>query len=417
MKVLNVETQSSVKRKLSVLVSKDAVDDALRHKVEEFRKVAKIPGFRKGRVPDSVIKNRFERDIKHEAEIELIDHTINDAIEQAHIKAVGSPIIEKVDYSPEGDFTYTVLIENIPEVDHIDFRGIEIKRLPVPPVTDEQIHEALVKIQRRLGVLMPLEEARPLRENDLASIKLIELDKHGSVVKVHDDLLWAVDEKLGKDVYGQIAGMLVGEKRKVTANEAKDVSYKVELKAIKYIKYPPIDDDLAKTSGTYNSLEELKSALKKDIEEEIGRINRLMYQDIIIAALLKRYPIDLPVSLVKNELEHIATEDEELKKAYARNEKSLVESRLKQLETYVRIGLVTRIFFDAIRTQENIAVSEEELKSAVEDMARQNTDTAEHVMEKLTKNNDVDTVKGHLLNDKILDLIIKNAKFIEEKGQ
>ncbi len=417
MKVVNVETQSSVKRKLSVLVPKDAVDDALKHKLEEFRKMAKIPGFRKGRVPEEVIKSRFEKDIRHEAELELIDHTINDALSQANIRAVGSPVLEKADYGPEGDFTYTVLVENLPELGPVDFRGIEIKRLPQPPVTDEQVQEALGKIQKRLGVLMPLEEARPLRDNDLASIRLAELDQHGNVIKVHDDLLWAVDEKLGKKVYEQIVGMLVGEKRKITLSETRGVFYRVELMAIKYIKYPSIDDDLAKTSGIYSSLEELKSALKKDIEEEIGNINRMMYQDIIVSSLLKSYPIDVPMSLIKNELKHIATEDEELKRAHAMNDKDLAEKRLKQLETYVRIGFVTRIFFDAIRMQEGIAVSEEEVKAAVRDLARKNNDTAEHIMEKLVKSNDIETVKGHLLNDKILDLIINHAKFIEEKEQ
>lgn len=417
MKILDVETQSSVKKKLSVMIPKDAVHDAMTHKVEEFQKNAKIPGFRKGRVPESIIKNRFEKDIKYEAELELIDHSINDAIEQAHIKAVGSPVIEKTDYNPEGDFTYTVVIENIPEIDHIDFKRIEIKKLPVPPVTDEQVNEAIIKIQRRLGVLMPLEESRPLRDKDLASIKLTELDKNGSVIKAHDDLLWAVDEKLGKDIYDQIVGMLTGEKKKVTVNEAKGIFYKVELKAIKYIKYPPIDDELAKTSGIYNSLDELKSALRKDIEEEIERINKLMYQDIVVSALLKKYPIELPMALVKKELEHIATEDEDLKRAYTMNQKELVENRLKQLETYVRIGLITRIFFDTIKAQVNISVSDEEFKSAVGKLALQNNDTPDHIMEKLTKDDDVDTVKHHLLNDKILDLIIENAQFIEEKGQ
>ncbi len=415
MKILGVETQSSVKKKVSVMIPKDVVQDTISHKIIEFQKSAKVPGFRKGKVPESVIKSKFEQDIKYEAELEVIDHTINSVIEESHIKAVGSPVIEKIDYSGDGDLTYTVIVENIPEVEHVDFKGIELKKLPTPPVTEEQIQEALVKIQKRLGVLMTLEEQRPLRENDLVSVKLTELDKHGRPGKVNDDLLWAVNEKLGKKFYDQIVGMQVGEKRNITVDAAKNVHFLVELKAIKYIKYPPIDDDLAKTSDKYNTLDELKSALKKDIEDEIERINKLMYQDMIVTALLQRHPIELPVSLVKKELEHIATEDEELKSAYAMNNKQEIEDRLKQIDAYIRIGLITRIFFDAIRNQENIILTDDELKSEVEKIAHQNNDTTDHIMEKLNKDNGVETLRQHLLNEKILDLIIQNAQFIEER--
>ncbi len=415
MKILGVETQSSVKKKVSVMIPKDVVQDTISHKIAEFQKSAKVPGFRKGKVPESVIKSKFEQDIKYEAELDVIDHTINSVIEESHIKAVGSPVIEKIDYSGDGDLTYTVIVENIPEIERVDFKGIELKKLPTPPVTEEQIQEALVKIQKRLGVLMPLEEQRPLRENDLASVKLTELDKQGRPGKVNDDLLWAVNEKLGKKFYDQIIGMLVGEKRKITVDAAKNVHFMIELKAIKYIKYPPIDDELAKTSGSYNTLDELKSALKKDIEDEIGRINRLMYQDMIVTALLQRHPIELPVSLVKKELEHIATEDEELKRAYAMNNKQEIEDRLKQIDTYIRIGLITRIFFDAIKNQESMILTDDELKAEIENIARRNNDTSEHIMEKLNKDNSMETIKQHLLNERILDLIIKNAQFMEER--
>ena len=417
MKILGVETQSSVKKKLSVMVPKDVVNDTMAHKIEEFQKKAKLPGFRQGKVPEAIIKSRFNDDIRYEAELDLIDHSINEAIEQAHIRAVGSPVIEKTDYTGEGDFTYTVLVENIPEIDRIDFKGIELKKLPVPPVTDEQVNEALTKIQKRLGVLMPLEEQRPLRDKDLASIKLTELDDHGKVIKVHDDLLWAVDEKLDKNIFDHIVGMLIGEKRNITVNAEKKLSYRVELKAIKYVKYPPLDDELAKTSGTYNSLEELKSELRKDIKDEIERINKFMYQDMIVSALLKRHPVELPVSLIRKELEHIATEDQELKRAYVMNNKEQVEERIKQLENYIRTGLVTRIFFDTIKNQGNISVAEDDLKSEIAKLARQSNDTPEHVAERLQKDNSMETIKHHLLNDKILDLIIESAQFIEERTE
>ncbi len=415
MKILGVETQSSVRKKVSVMVPKDVVQDTLSHKVEEFQKSARVPGFRKGKVPESLIKSKFEHDIKYEAELDVIDHTIGSVLEQSKIKAVGSPVIEKVDYTGDGDLTYTVIIENIPEIERVDFKGIELKKLPVPPVTDEQVQEALVKIQKRLGVLMPLEEQRPLRENDLASVKLTELDRSGKPGKVNDDLLWAVNEKLGKHLYDQVMGMLTGEKRTITADPAKNAQFLLELKGIKYIKYPPIDDELAKTSGMYATLDELKSALKKDIEEEIDRINRLMYQDMIVAALLQRHPLELPVSLVKKELEHIATEDQDLKRAYGMNNKQEIEDRLKQIETYVRIGLTTRIFFDTVKSQENVVLSDEEVKAEIAHIAQHNNDTPEHITEKLTKDDSMDTVRQHLINEKILDLILKNAQFIEEK--
>ena len=88
MKILGVETQSSVKKKVSVMVPKDIVQDTISHKIAEFQKSAKVPGFRKGKVPESVIKSKFENDIKYEAELEVIDHTINSAIEETHIKAI-----------------------------------------------------------------------------------------------------------------------------------------------------------------------------------------------------------------------------------------------------------------------------------------------------------------------------------------
>jgi len=415
MKILDVQTQGSTKKKVSVMVPKELVQEAVSHKISEFQKNIKLPGFRKGKIPEPVIRSRFAQDIKYEAELDLIDNTINQAIKQLNIKAVGSPIIEKRDYTSDGDFTYTVIVENIPEIEHIDFKGIELKKLQVPPVTDEQVQEALEKIQKKMGVLMPLEEQRPLRDKDIASIKLIELDKQGKPKKIDDNIIWAVDEKLGKKFYDQVIGMLVGEKRKITVNEEKNIYYIVELKGIKYIKYPPIDDELAKASGKYNTLEELKLALKKDIEHEIERINRYMYQDMIVAALMERHPIELPLSLVKAEMEHIATEDEALKTAYSMNNKDEVENRLKEIETFVRIGLTTRIFFDAIKKQENIILSDDELRKEIEKIAEQSNETYEHVMESLNKDNRIEVIKNRLLNEKVLDLIMKHAKFIEER--
>lgn len=415
MKILEVQKQGTSKRKVSIMVPKDTIEDTLSRKILEFKKNVRVPGFRKGRVPESVIKSKFEHDIRYEAELDVIDDTIKKAVEELHIKAIGNPVIEKKDYTSEGNFTYTVVIDSIPEIEHVDFKGIELKKLPSPDVTEEQVQESLVKIQKKLGVLMPLEEQRPLRDKDVASVRLIELDKQGKPKKVNDDLIWMVDDKLGKQFYDQVIGMLVGEKRKVTINKEKNIYAIVELKGIKYIKYPPIDDELAKASGKYNSLDELKLAIKKDIKDYIEKINRYMYQDLIVAALMQKHPIELPLSLVKVEMEQLAASDQELKQAYAMNDKQRIETRLRDIETYVRIGLISRIFFDAIQKQENLTLSDEEIKREIEKTAQENNETYDQVMERLQKNNQLETFKNHLLNEKVLDLILKNAKFIEER--
>ncbi|MGC8684318.1 MAG: trigger factor [bacterium] len=415
MKILEVQTQGSTRKKVSVMVPKDIMDDTLSRKLLEFKKSVRVPGFRKGKVPESVLKSRFEQDIRYEAELDVIDDTIKKAIEELKIKAVGNPIIEKKDYTGEGDFTYTVIIENIPEIEHVDFKGIELKKLPVPEVTEEQVQEALIKIQKKMGVLMPLAEERPLRDKDIASIKLIELDKLGKPKKVNDDLIWTVDDKLGKEFYDQMIGMLVGEKRKIIINKEKNIQAIVELKSIKYIKYPPIDDELAKATGKYNTLDELKSAIKQDIKNYIEKINKYMYQDMIVAALIERHPIELPLSLVKAEMEQLATFDKELQRAYMMSNKQGIEDRLRDIETYVRIGLVARVFFDAIKKQEGLTLSDEELRQEIEKTAQENNETYEQVMERLNRNNELETFKNRLLNEKVLDLILKNAKFIEER--
>ncbi|MCL4478158.1 MAG: trigger factor [Deltaproteobacteria bacterium] len=410
MKIVNVETVSDVRKRISVVIPKDMTADMIKKEFDKFSKKASIPGFRKGKIPKEIIEERFKKDIEYETGIELIEHTINDALRESNIKAVGSPEVEKMNFEPDGDFSYIVVIENIPEITNIDFKAIELKKLSEPEVTDEQMNAALSDLHKKYGVLTPIEEVRPLRDKDFASVKLIVSDEKGRVKKVYDDLQWALDERLDKTIYEQMPGMLVGEKRKVI-NKAKKEIYSIELKTIKYIKYPPIDDEFAKAVGKYNSLEELREDIRKRIEYDIKTFNKVIYRNLIGEALLKKYPVNLPQSIVNEKLKEIASKDSELQKSYQTGDVKAIEERFKDLEKFVRNAFAINVLFEAIESQENIVVSEEELKTAIENVATQNNDTAENITEKLKKDNSMDSLRHQIIDDKILELVLQHAQF------
>jgi trigger factor len=408
-------------RELVLDIPADEVSKAYSTIVRNYRKQAKIPGFRAGKVPESVIKRRFAAQIRKEVIDALLPERFNKAVLDTGVRPVGQPQVTELNVEDGEPLHVKAVFEYVPDFSIEGYQGVTVDK-PSVEIAEEDIRQEIDRLRESHATIEPVEEDRPLVDGDWAQITYsgqIEGDADAAPVAGEDTLV----EVGGKDTVAAfttaLRGAKVGQEMKVEviypADYAeptlagKTVPYNLQVKGIKKRTLPELDDDFAKEIGAYETFADLEARIREYLALRKRRSVESETKNRLLAAIAERYPFAVPESLVQEQID--ARLESGLRALAARGMdtdqmRTLDFARLRAAQ---RDGAAaearTSILLDRIAQQENIAVSDEELDNDLKIAALQAREPFDALKARLTQDGGLARIREQLRREKTASLL------------
>ncbi len=418
-----VEDVSTVKKKLHIQVTPEAIAQEMVKAVADAAKKAKIPGFRPGKAPKAVVERHYATEIQSEVMNKLISSSYLQALQEHNISPVDAPNITNISpFDKKAPLNFTAVVEVRPKIDLGAYEGIEVKDHSIE-VSEEEVSQTIDRL-REMYAQLEVVEGRPLEKSDTAIIDF-EGFREGKPIagaKASGHMLALGAGSLIPGFEEQIVGMKTGETREIKVSfpsdytnkelAGKDGTFTVTLKEIKKKVLPELNDEFAKDIGGNKSVDELKDGIKKDIEarkrDELASAQR----EDILSKLVDAHAFEVPPGMVERELQSMARQQAtriarrgmDLKTfdiaKFREQNQSLAEKRVKGI-----------LLLDLISEKENVTVSDQEVNASLAAMARSSGQTVE-VVKKYYESLDggLDNLRSSLAHEKTLALLLSKAK-------
>lgn len=418
-----VEDISTVKKKLNIEVTPDAVTKEMDKAIADLAKKAKIPGFRPGKAPKNIVEKHYGDEVRNEVMHRLVTESYLKALQEHNLNPVDMPQIDNVSALAKGSpLTFTATVEVRPNIDLGTYDGIEVKEENIT-VSDEELNQTVDRL-REMYAQLEVVEGRPLENNDTAIIDFegFREEKPIEGAKAADYMLSLGSNSLIPGFEEQLVGMNRGETRQVAVTfpadynnkdlAGKDALFTVTLKEIKKKVLPELNDEFAKDVGNNASVAELKEGIKKDIEIRKKNDQASAQRETLLSKLVDSHSFDVPPGMVERELHSMArSQTTRLARSgadvntfdYAKfraENRDLAEKRVKGI-----------LLLDVIAEKEKIEVTDQEVNSALAVMARsagQTVDAVKKYYESLEGG--LDNLRASLMREKTLSLLLSRAK-------
>lgn len=419
--LLNFTDLSPVKKAIEVEIPANLIATEEQRVTTEFGRQVTIPGFRPGKIPASIVRTRFAKEIQDEVLNRLLPQTFREAVRERGFEPVGDPKIEHLDSFVHGaPIKYRAQFEVKPRIELGEYRGIDVTDIPVE-VSPADVDAMIERLRDQASVYRP-EHDRALEDGDFA---LIDITSSGDgIEKKTDSGHFRVGEETPlPELHGAMRGKKPGESGSFEKSYPEDanneayrgrtVQHEVLLKEIRVQEKPEVTDDFAKSAGAWESVAQMREAMEADIrrhrESEVLRAKRNQIGEKLLAV----HDFEVPESMVEDELgsslnnyaRFLASQGIDLEKA---------ELDWQKLGTDFRPEAVKRVkrslILEAIARQEALAVSDVEVDAEIRRAAtEQNRDFAE-VKHRIRHDGGYDALRSSLLQERALDLVLKEAR-------
>ena len=403
-------------RELVLDIPADEVSKAYKTVIGNYKKYAKIPGFRAGKVPESVVRRRFADGIRKDVIDGLLPERFNKAVLDQGVKPVGEPRVAELTIEDGQPLHVKAVFEFVPEFSIEGYQSVTVEKPPVD-VTDEEYQRELEQLRESRSTIEPVEEDRALKDGDWAQITykgLIADEPEAAPVAGEDTLV----EVGGKDTVEAFTTTLRGAKpgHELKAEiiypadyaepklAGKTVAYELEVKAIKKRTVPELNDDFAKELGHYENLAELETRVREHLGQRKRRSVEGATKDRLLAALAERYPFAVPESLVQQQIDTRLERGLRALAAQGMNTEQMRKLDFGRLRDAQRDGAVaevkTNILLDRIAADENISINDEELDRELQLAAVQSGETLDALRTRLAADGGLERIKEQLRREK-----------------
>lgn len=420
MTVLNFEDLSPVQKSVEVEIPADRLSREANRVTSEFGRQAKVPGFRPGKIPASVVRNRFAKEIQDEVVSRLLGETFREAMRERALEPVGEPQLESVDPFIEGaPIKYKARFEVKPVIELGTYRGLEIEE-PKIEVTDTDV-DAMIERLREQASAYRIEGERGLEDGDFA---VIEIVSSGEEIETKTDSgHFRVGEEsplpeLHDALRGKKAGDTAsfdkqyGEDAHQEAWRGKTVRHDVTLKEIRVQEKPEVTDDFARSVGGWDNVQQMRETIEADIrrhrEAEALRFKRNQISEKLLAA----HTIEVPQSLVDDELgkslnnyaRYLASQGVDLEKAEMDWRRIADEFRPEAVKRVKR-----SLILEAIARKEGIEVTDVEVDAEIRRVAREQERDFADVKHHLRHDGGYEALRSSIAQDRALELVMREA--------
>ena len=396
----------------------------------------KVPGFRPGKAPMSMLEKRFGSNVKKEVMTQLVSERLAEVIEEKGFRSVSPPKILEVEAEEGTDISVSASVEIVPDFKINDYSKVEIP-IEITRVTDEDVNQAINYQRERQGTKVQVLD-RPVEDKDF-----VKLDFNGTLNgeafeggKGSDHIVQIGSEYLLKDMGNQLIGMSVDEEKDIpvqipenySSNKSiagKEVIFHVSLKGIQKNQLPELNDDFAKNiepKDKFASLEDMKLQIRSQLEEHARGDAHREAKKIVTKKITEMNPIEVPEGLVEEQIKHMVVqalkkEQQAKNQTESINEEEIhvTDSQKKEHRENAIQLLQQELVLDQLASNLNIKIDESELNAEVNNMVRMLGETNAHKMKKQWEQNGVlARLQSRIKRDKTLDVLMKEVQIKEE---
>ena len=408
-------------RELVLDIPADEVAKAYRNVTANYRKYAKIPGFRAGKVPETVIRRRFADGIRKDVIEGLLPERFNKAVIELGVKPVGEPRVTELTVDDGEPLHVKAVFEYVPEFSIEGYQSVTVEK-PAVEITEEEFQHELEQLRAAHATMEPVEEDRALVDGDWAQITYtgqIDGDDQAAPVAGEDTLV----EVGGKDTVDAFTTALRGAKagQELKAEviypadyaepklAGKTVAYNVEVKAIKKRNLPELNDDFAKELGQYETMAELETRVREHMTNRLSRRVEGETKDRLFAALTEKYAFAVPESLVQEQIDARLERGLRALAAQGMDTEQMRKLDFGRLRIAQRDGAVaevkTNILLDRIATEEKISISDEEMDRELQLAALQSREPIDTLRSRLAADGGLTRIREQLRREKTASVL------------
>jgi trigger factor len=415
-------TEASCRRELDLEIPAEEVSQAVERVAKEFAKVARVPGFRPGKAPLTLIRRRFADDIKGEVLQTLVPQRVEKAVSEQKLTPVSQPHVETLDFNEGHPLKFKAVFEVLPEFELGNYKDLQFE-MPAMEVGDEDVTKTLEEMRERAAAFAPA-EGRPVEDGDYVQLKLTGTPEGGGEPLQADSVLCHIGAEETMAPFNEnLRGVNIGDHKDFDVEYPADYPdaklagetyhYSVDVLGIKTKKLPELNDDFAKDVSDASTLEELNKKIREALEHQRDHKHKDLLREKVLAEIVKLHDFPVPQALVEHQM------DVRLERVVRSLAQQGVDPRAvnidwvslrKRNEDRAKDDVKAELIVDRIATAENIDVTEVEVEHELQHLAGHSNESAEAIRARLTKQGTLDRIKAKLRSDKTLDWLAQNAR-------
>jgi trigger factor len=414
--------EATCRRELDLEIPAEEVSKAMERVAKEFAKVARVPGFRPGKAPITLIRRRFADDIKGEVLQSLVPERVEKAVNEQKLTPVSQPKVEQLDFNDGQPLKFRAVFEVLPEFELGNYKDLQLE-MPIMDVVDEDVTKTLEDMRERAAAFAPA-EGRPVQDGDFVQLKLTGTPEgEGEPLQADSVLCHIGAEETMAPFNENLRGVNIGDHKDFDVPypadypdaklAGKTYHYSVDVLGIKTKKLPELNDDFAKDVSDATTLDELNKKIREGLEHQRDHKQKDLLREKVLGEIVKLHDFPVPQSLVEHQM------DVRLERVVRSLAQQGVDPRAvnidwvslrKRNEDRAKDDVKAELIVDRIATAENIDVTEEEVEHELEHLAGHSNESAEAIRARLTKQGTLDRIKAKLRSDKTLDWLAQNAR-------
>ena len=419
-------TEATCKREIELEIPAENVTKATEKAAREIARVARIPGFRPGKAPVTLIRRRFAEDIQGEVLQSLVPEYLEKALDEKKMIPVTRPEVDQVEFKEGEPLKFRAVFEVLPEFELGDYKAIEVQVDPVE-AGETQVDKAVEEMRDRAATFLPV-EGRPAKDGDFVLIKLNGTPVgEGEPVEADNIMCHVGAEETLESFTEHLRGANTGETKKFRTEypadypdeklKGKTYDYSVDVQAIKEKKLPEVNDEFAKevageAAGVTN-LAEMRKKILENLQASKEQQQSGQAKDRILEEIVKKHDFPVPQALVEHQM------DIRLERAARSLAAQGVDPRTVNVDwKAMRSGQHDRavndvkaeLLLDRIASAEKIDATDEDVDKELALLAENSGESATTLRARLTKQGSLDRMKSKLRSDKTIDWLYRNAR-------
>lgn len=433
-------------REISVEISADTVSGELETFVSRYQKMARVPGFRRGKTPASLVRRRFADELKQEVVESLVPKFFREEVQKQGLAPISQPRIVDFHFEDGEPLRFKAVFEIMPKIELASYSDLKAEKADTS-VADDEIERELQSLRENQATYTSVEEDRGLADGDFAQASFtgtpIEKQESGlvdpsgnpissgepakptSAQPVHmDDVLVDIGgTNTVREFSDHLRGAKAGEERTFTINypddfqdkrlAGKTLEYKVQIKGIKTKVVPELNDDFAKELGDFKSLEDLRTRIREQLESQKRHEIEHNAKDKLVEELVNRNQFPVPESLVDHQVTARLERGFRALAAQGMRPEDMRKMDFGRLRAAQRDAAVREVkaslILEKIAEKENIDTSDADVDAEIERLAVQSRQPAEAVRKKLTDDGGLERIRERMRNEKTLDFLYQRS--------
>ena len=418
-------TEATCKREIELEIPAENVQKVTDKVARDIARIARIPGFRPGKAPITLVRRRFADDIQGEVVQSLVPEYLEKALDEKKLVPVMRPEVDKVEFKEGEPLRFRAVFEVLPEFQLGDYKNLQVQ-VGELEVGDAQVDKTLDQMRDRAATFVPV-EGRAAQDGDSVFVKLSGTSSNGEPVQADNILVPLGAEETLPSFTENLRGANVGETKRFEAQypaeypdpnlAGKTYDYTVEVQGIKEKKLPELNDEFVKEvageAGGIATLDELRKKIRENLDAQKEQHQTTEGHEKILEQLVKAHEFPVPEALIEGQM------DSRLERVVRSLAAQGVDPRAMQVDwTALRAqqrdrsvaDVKAELLLDRIATAENIDATDEEIDKEIATLAERSGESETAFRARLTKQGALDRMKSKLRSEKTIDWLYRNAR-------